>query len=116
LRLDAVTAGHRDLAHVHPAEARDLEIARLVQRERASSPARELGLHLRVLPMTDHDRAIHAQARADEPVLPVAVGRLVQVHEIHVDLVPRQLAVELRVQVRQRLLQAREPRDPHLGG
>ena len=52
----------------------------------------------------------------DEPVLAVAVGRLVQVHEPHVDLRPGQLAIELRVQVRQRLLQLVEPVDPHLRG
>ena len=40
---------------------------------------------------------------ADEAELAVAVGRLVQVHEVHVDLRPRQLAIELRVQVRHRL-------------
>ena len=44
---------------------------------------------------------------SDEPELAVAVGRLVQVHEVHVDLRPGQLAVELRVQVRHRLAQVR---------
>ena len=66
----------------------------------------ELGDDLAVLPVADHDLAVEPQARHDEPELPVAVGRLVQVHEVHVDLRPGQLAVELRVQVRQRLRQA----------
>ena len=57
---------------------------------------------------------LQAQARADEPELPVAVRRLVQVHEVHVDLGPGKLAIELGMQVGQRLLEAREPGDPHL--
>ena len=39
-----------------------------------------------------------------------------QVHEPHVDLRPGQLAVELRVQVRQRLAELVEAVDPHLRG
>ena len=56
-----------------------------------------------------------AHARADEPVLPVAVGGLVQVHEVHVNAVPGDVAVELGVQVQQRLAQFGQPGDPHLG-
>ena len=47
---------------------------------------------------------------------PVAVSRLIEVHEIHVYFVVRQLAVRLRVQMEQRLLQKLEPVDPHFGG
>ena len=46
-------------------------------------------------------------------MLAVAVGRLVEVHEVHVDLCPRKLAVELGVEVQERLLQGGEPGDPH---
>ena len=44
--------------------------------------------------------------RLDEAGLPVAVGGLVKVHEVHVDLSPGQIPVELRVQVEERLLSA----------
>ena len=104
LRLDAVAAGHGDLAHVHAAEARDLHAPRVGERARGARPAVELGEHVLVLPVADDDLARQAQARADEPELPVAVRRLVQVHEVHVDLAPGQIAIELRVQVGQRLL------------
>ena len=70
----------------------------------------ELGEDVAVLPVSDHDLALEAQARADEAVFAVAVGRLVQVHEVHVDLRPGQLAVELRVQVRERLASWVSPR------
>ena len=38
-----------------------------------------------------------------------------QVHEVHVDRAPRQVAVELRVEVQEGLLERREAADPHLG-
>ena len=49
-------------------------------------------------------------AGLDEPELAVAVRGLVEVHEVHVDLRPRQLAVELRVQVQERLAEQRTAR------
>jgi hypothetical protein len=56
----------------------------------------------------------HAEAGLDEPELPVAVRGLVEVHEVHVDLVPRQADVRLRVQVQQRRVQCVQAGDPHL--
>ncbi len=55
--------------------------------------------------MANDHFAMHPQPRADEPELAAAVGRLVEVHEVHVDRRPRDLAIELRVQMQQRLLQ-----------
>ena len=71
-------------------------------------------MHLRIGPVADDDLARQAHAGVDEPGLAVAVRRLVEVHEVHVDRVPRQLGVELRVQMRERLLQDVEAADPHL--
>ena len=51
----------------------------------------------------------------DVPELAVAVRGLVEVHEVEVDGVPRQLDVRLRVQVQQRGAQRVEAGDPHLG-
>jgi hypothetical protein len=62
------------------------------------------------------DLADHAEPGLDVTELPVAVGGLVQVHEVHVDRRPRQRLVGLRVQVQQRLLQRVEAVDPHPGG
>ena len=58
----------------------------------------------------------HTQPRGNKAVLAVAVGGLVQVHVIHVDLVPGNIAAELSVPVQIRLLQLAKPTDPHFGG
>ena len=43
----------------------------------------------------------------NEPGFAVAVSGLIQVHEIHIDLTPGQVAIELRVQMQERLPQSR---------
>ncbi|MEG8035510.1 hypothetical protein QP157_09305 [Sphingomonas sp. LR61] len=48
--------------------------------------------------------------------LTVAVRGLVEVHEVEVDVRPRQGDVRLRVQVQQRLCQRLQTTDPHLRG
>ena len=70
---------------------------------------------LSVLPVADDDLSLQAHARADEPELAPAVGRLVEVHKVHVDRVPGDVAVELGVEVDKGLLQRLQARDPHLG-
>jgi hypothetical protein len=64
--------------------------------------------------MTDDNLAIEPQSRVDEACLTVAMCGLVQVHKIHVDLTPRQIAIKLRVQMQERLAKSLQPSDPHL--
>ena len=64
----------------------------------------------------DDDLPRVAQTRDDVCELAVAVRGLVEVHEVHVDLGPRQVPTELGVKVQQRLAQGLEPGDPHLRG
>jgi hypothetical protein len=45
--------------------------------------------------------------------LPVAVRGLVQIHEVHVDRVPREVTIELGVEMRERLLKRVQPAHPH---
>lgn len=49
--------------------------------------------------MADDDLAAEAHAGVDKPGLAVAVGGLVEVHEVHVDLAQGDRTVELGVQV-----------------
>ena len=76
----------------------------------------EAVLHLGVRPMPDDHLAVEAQAGVDESRFAVAMCRLVEVHEIHVDLAPGQIAVELCVQVEERLPQSVQSADPHFRG
>ena len=115
LGLDLVALGDRDLAHV-VAEAGDPKALRFVPARRCPRPPAQASRDRRVIPVA-HDRLpASPEPRLDERELAVTVGRLVEVHEVHVDLRPRQIAVELRVQVDERLAQVRQPADPHLGG
>ena len=113
LRLDLVALGDRDLAHV-VAEAGDLERLRLVPARGRTRPDAHARRDVRVAPVTDDRLPAQTHPRLEERELAVAVRRLVQVHEVHVDLGPRQIAVELRVEMEQRLLQRAQPGDPHL--
>jgi hypothetical protein len=63
----------------------------------------------------DDHLAIQAHAAADKAELAVAVGRLVQVHKVHIDVGPGQVAIILRVQMHERLLERAQAGDPHLG-
>jgi hypothetical protein len=47
--------------------------------------------------VADHNLAVQAHAGVDVPRLAVAVGRLVQVHEVHIDRAPRQMPTPLVV-------------------
>ena len=113
LRLDLVALGDRDLAHV-VAEAGDLQRLRLVPAGGRTGPDAHARRDLRVAPVADDRLPAQAHPRLEEPELTISVCRLVQVHEVHVDLRPRQVAVELRVEMEQRLLQRTQPGDPHL--
>ena len=81
---------------------------------RAQSPSRSRDL--RVLPVAHDRRPGDAQPGEHVPELAVAVRRLVEVHEVHVDRRPREVAVRLGVEVDERLAQRAQPGDPHLGG
>ena len=66
--------------------------------------------------MADNDFACETHAGVDEARLPVAVRRLVQVHEVHVDRVPGQVTTELGMEMDERLLQRVQPAHPHFRG
>ena len=113
LGLDLVALGHRDLAHV-VAEAGELERAELGQAGRRARPRGDAGGDRRVGHVAGDRLARRADPAQDVGELTVAVGGLVEVHEVHVDLRPRELDVGLGVQVQHRLLQRLQAVDPHL--
>ena len=83
---------------------------------RGTHPRADPGGDRRVGRVADDRGPGDALAREGVRVLTVAVRRLVEVHEVEVDGVPRQLDVRLRVQVQQRLGQGVQAGDPHLRG
>ena len=115
LRLDLVALGNGHLAHV-VAQAGHLQIAEFASSCGRPHPRGQSLLRLGLLPMADDHFPRLVQPRADVAELAVAVRRLVEVHEVHVDRVPRQITIELRVQMGQGLFQRLQSRDPHLGG
>ena len=66
--------------------------------------------------MPDDDLAIEPQARVQEAGLAVAVRGLIEIHEVHVDLGPGKVPIELGVQVQKRFAQRGETANPHFGG
>ena len=66
--------------------------------------------------MADDRLAGDAETSLDVTEFAVAVGGLIEVHEVEVDVGPRQFDVCLRVQMQQRLRERIEPGDPHLRG
>nr|GFD12083.1 hypothetical protein [Tanacetum cinerariifolium] len=79
-------------------EAHELRALPVGPGARHAAPDAEALAHILALPVAHDYLAAQAHARADEPKLAVAVRRLVGVHKVHVDGIPRNVAVVLRVQ------------------
>src|SRR3954470_12058608 len=81
---------------------------------RCAQPRSEFLVNIFILPKPNDYLPVQAHSARKEGELAIAMRRLVQVHEIHVDSRPRQILIELSVQVDERLLQGLEAADPHL--
>ncbi len=112
---DLVPFGDRDIAHV-VAETGEPEVAELVPTGRGAAPATDRRGHVRIVDVAEDRLAFESHPRLDEAELAVAVGGLVEVHEVHVDRRPGERSIGLGVQVEKRLAQRLQPGDPHLGG
>ena len=66
-------------------------------------------MNLGILPMTDDHLARFSHAAADIAEFAVAMGRLVQIHEVHVDRRPGQVPVELGVEMHEGLVEGVKP-------
>ena len=114
LGLGLVALGDGHVAHV-VAPAHDLHGVGGVPAGAGTGPGGDLLGHLGVGVVADHNLAVDAEAGDDVPELTVAMGGLVQVHEVHVDGLPRDLHVMLGVQLQHRLGEHFQAADPHLG-
>ena len=111
-RRNLVALGDRDLTHV-VAETAEFRALPIVPGARRAHPRADAVLDLRVGPMADDDLARETHASVNEARLPVAVRGLVQVHEVHVDRVPREVTTELGMEMDERLLERIQSTDPH---
>ena len=110
-----VAVGHGDIVHL-VAEAQHQHVAGIGHGGGHAAPhgyALERG---GVFPVADHHFAAHVETGADVAKLAVAVGALVEVHEVHVHRIPGYLGIVLCVEVEQRLAQLLQAVYPHLGG
>jgi hypothetical protein len=99
-----VALGDRDLTHV-VAEPAELGALPIVPGSRRAHPGADAVLDLWVGPMADDHLARKTHAGVNETRFPVAVRGLVEVHEVHVDRVPGQVATELGMEMDKRLLE-----------
>src|SRR5690606_36106718 len=110
-----VAIGYRYLPHII-AESGESGTLPIVPGRRRPGPGIDLTNHVIIFPMTGNDLAIDAQFGNDMAEFTIAVGTLVKVHEIHVDGVPRNITVVLRMEMQQWFLEDIQPPDPHLAG
>ena len=98
LSLGLVTLRDCHVAHV-VAEAHDAQLVGRRETTGRAHPVGDAATRVLLRGMTDHGGASQAQARQDVRVFAVPVRRLVQVHEVHVDAVPRNFDIGLGRQV-----------------
>lgn len=83
--------------------------------DRCAHPFVDRALYFSVFPISGDYFSRNAQSRSDKTVFAVAVGRLINIHEIHVDFIPRNVPVKLGMKMEQRLIQLGKAGNPHFG-
>ena len=115
LKLYSVSVGYGHVVHVH-AEHETAHVLCVCHTGCHSCPYCNLLLRVLALPVAANHFARNAHAGADVAELNVAVGRLVEVHEVHVYGFPGNLGVVLGVEVEEWLLQCLQTLYPHFCG
>ena len=113
LDLHLVSLGDGHLPHVVP-EAHDLHLLGDSHAHGGAHPVGEALYNLFILPVPGDDLPGHPQTGGDEAVLPVPMGRLIQIHEVHVDLLVGDLHIVLGGQMAVGLLEGCQAVNPHL--
>ena len=107
-RLDLVAVGHRHVAHV-VAEAGNLKLLAVCRGKACAHPISDAAPRFIAAPMPDDHLASQVHARGDEAELAVSVRRLVQIHKVHINARVRDVTVELRIELKERLAVGRQP-------
>src|SRR5205085_4497957 len=115
LSFDLVALRNGYLPHV-VAETAELPTLPVMPARRCTHPYIQALLDTSILPMANNHLSVQPHSRHDETKLTVAMCALIKVHKIHIDGRPRNVAIELRVKMQQRLLQYLQSTYPHLCG
>ena len=110
-----IAFGNGDLTHV-VTEANEAGALPIVPARGGAGPGGEAVEGMGIFPVAGDHFTIEAHAAHDEAEFPVAVCALVKVHEIHIDLVPGDVPVELGMQVKEGFVENAESADPHFCG
>ena len=114
LELHTVAVGNGYVVHVHT----EHEAAYIVSVSYTGSytcPCGNLLLSSLALPVANNHLSRNTHTCADVSELDVAVSRLVEVHEVHIYSLPRELCIILCMEVEERLLESLQTLNPHLG-
>ena len=114
LSLHLVTLCDGHVAHI-VRHSRHTDMAGLHDPHRRAHPSRQPVQGLLIAPVPHNHFAFNTHAGHDMAVFPVAVCRLVLVHEIHVDGIVRNFHIELCMQMAQGLAVLLQAQDPGLG-
>ncbi len=115
LGLHLVTVGHGHIVHL-VAQTYDAHVLSVGPAHTYALPYSDVFLCLFVLPVAGYNLAAYTHAGADVAKLAVAVGTLVEIHEVHVHGLPGYLGVILCMEVEQGLGENLQSVYPHLGG
>ncbi len=110
-----VAIGHSHVVHLI-AEADDEAILCISNTGADTLPHSDVILCLGVFPIADNSLAGLTQTREDMSILTVTMSTLVEIHEVHIHGLIRDLLVVLCVEMEQRLAENLHTLDPHLSG
>ena len=114
LNLHLVALGDRNLPHI-VAKAHDLHFPGYRNANGSPHPISDTPEHIRILPIACDDLPRCPKPCRKEAMLPVAMGCLIQIHEIHVNLLVGNLLVVLGGKMAVGLLKFCHAVNPHLG-
>ena len=108
-----IPLGDGHLAHIIP-KAGKTGTLEIMPCTGSAHPGPDPLLDVKILPESHDDLSGKTHAGVQKSRFPVPMGGLMEIHEIHVDLIPWQIPVELGVKMNNRLPKISESADPHL--
>ena len=113
LGFHLIALGNCHIVHV-VTHAADTDVRGFHDADGRTHPAADPLLHLRIVPVAEDQLSLNPHTTLDMAVLPVAVRRLIFIHEIHVDGTVGNLFIKLSQQMAQRFFVFLQTDDPHL--